>query len=154
MTFFSTAPSIWKWNASASSVILFYFWDRVSTLAVDIELVTICYYLFLLSLFLYWKNPIWQNFCLSCKSSVVMNELHNLVVCGIFVLISLNASVRNKTLNFIYLIAVSAFFFCRYYDQLCSIEPKFPFSENQVRKLIKPLNWITAPMMYDFQGYT
>uniref|UniRef100_A0A663M6I0 BRO1 domain-containing protein n=1 Tax=Athene cunicularia TaxID=194338 RepID=A0A663M6I0_ATHCN len=24
------------------------------------------------------------------------------------------------------------FFSCRYYDQLCSIEPKFPFSENQV----------------------
>ncbi|KFP52561.1 Programmed cell death 6-interacting protein, partial [Cathartes aura] len=24
------------------------------------------------------------------------------------------------------------FFLCRYYDQLCSIEPKFPFSENQV----------------------
>lgn len=44
---------------------------------------------------------------------------------------SLYASVQNRTLKLMYLIAVFSFFY-RYYDQLCSIEPKFPFSENQV----------------------
>uniref|UniRef100_A0A8C0ERJ4 BRO1 domain-containing protein n=1 Tax=Bubo bubo TaxID=30461 RepID=A0A8C0ERJ4_BUBBB len=32
----------------------------------------------------------------------------------------------------LFLTSVFFFFPCRYYDQLCSIEPKFPFSENQV----------------------
>lgn len=58
------------------------------------------------------------------------------------VLPSLPTNVTAKALALIShsLLFLFFFFFGRYYDQLCSIEPKFPFSENQVRRYIKPLS--------------
>jgi len=72
--------------------------------------------------------------------SIAMSEPHSVLGDGGGpVLPSLPTNVTAKALA---LISHSLFFlfFGRYYDQLCSIEPKFPFSENQVRRYIKPLS--------------